>query len=113
MRVSLAAELDEIGDAVEAARMVASVAREDAFPDSHSRIAAMSAVHGALSLVSARLRLLSDVVRGGAEPALLRAAHNHLPLGASPGDDMILEGNRMPGATGRRRRKPRTSKPGE
>jgi hypothetical protein len=115
IRVSLGSEVDEIRDAVEAARLVASVAREDAFPDSHSRlasIAAMSAVHGALSLVSARLRLLSDVVRGGAEPALLRAAHNHLPLGASGSEDLILEANRMPQPVGRQRGKARTSKRG-
>lgn len=85
-RISLADELAELADTLEAAQLIAELLVTNAMPDEESSTRAPKMLEAILSLAIGRVRLLRKAVVGGADFSLLVARHNR--VGATGrGDD--------------------------
>lgn len=75
-KVSLADELAELVDALEAAQLIAELLATEGLPDTESRLRAPKMLEAVLALAIERVRLLRKVVIGSANIENLVARHN-------------------------------------
>jgi hypothetical protein len=89
--VSLAWELEEIGYAIDGARLLCSLAAHEQAATEHDRQTAPRAAAAMLSLVACRLRLLRSVAGGELDPDIVRAPHNEVaPVDADERKEALL-----------------------
>jgi hypothetical protein len=105
-KLSMVCELDVIRQQLLTARLLADILANHGLPDEHARTQAPRMLEATLALAAARVRLLSLVVQGAAEPKLLVGPENWAASRTSP-EDIILP--RRPRST--RHASPRKSSP--